>query len=211
MFSSAFATLTVAFALFTSTQAAAVDRRRTVIPTELFVGNSSNSLPYYTKQYSGIATYFDGAPSALACGDIYNNTETEKFVALCFTLFDSAPGSTATTLLNPNKSPVCGEYVDSKKDISGGWMTDSHNTTAYVTVGGDGAMSCVGTPGVQCHIPRTIAVTYGSKEVTGIPIADRMARTNCAAGDLDLSQNIFMSLGDSLTAGILHGISWKFE
>ncbi|KAL8290304.1 hypothetical protein RQP46_003243 [Phenoliferia psychrophenolica] len=197
-------------AAISGVDAAAIDRRTwNTTGVEFFTGNSSKTLPYYTKSYeSGLGTYFNGAPSALACGDVRNSTETQKFAALCHTLFDTAPG--VTSIVNPNKNPVCGPYTAGRKDVSGNWM-GAPNATDYVTVGGDGAYSCIGLPGVQCHIPRTLTISYGGKNVTGVQIVDRMGREACSENDLDISQLVFMELAGSLTQGLLHDITWTFE
>lgn len=91
-----------------------------------------------------------GSSAPLACGDVYDSPATTKFAALCHSTFDIAPGTTVTDLINENKSPVCGAYVAGRKSLTGAWLSTSEDASAWVTVGGDGAFSCVGTAAVQC-------------------------------------------------------------
>lgn len=75
-------------------------------------------------------------------------------------MFDKVPGGSSSTLINSNKSPVCGKYVDGRKDLNGNWLeSGSGSSPDYVVVGGDGALNCVGIEGVRCHRPLTIAIT----------------------------------------------------
>ncbi|KAL8278848.1 hypothetical protein RQP46_008719 [Phenoliferia psychrophenolica] len=170
---------------------------------------------FYAKTYSGVATHFPGSAAALACGDVYDSPSTTKFAALCHTTFDASPGSTTTTRTNPNKSPTCGSYVAGRKSLTGSWMSKVKSLTAYVTVGGDGEYSCVGTADVKCHIPRTIAITRGGKTVTGVKVVDRnqgLAPSPCAAGDVDVSDLVYLTLGDTtVLSSALSDVTWKWE
>ncbi|KAK4702666.1 hypothetical protein P7C70_g3556, partial [Phenoliferia sp. Uapishka_3] len=177
--------------------------------------STSSSSSYYTKTYSGVATHFPGSAAALACGDVYDYPETTKFAALCHTTFDAAPGTTSVTLLNPNKSPVCGAYVAGRKNLAGAWTSAAKTLDAYVTVGGDGAFSCVGTDGVLCHVPKTISVTRGGITVSGVQIVDRnqgLSPSPCSPGDVDVSDLVYLTLGDtSILGSELSDVTWKWE
>ncbi|KAM0754487.1 hypothetical protein T439DRAFT_376961 [Meredithblackwellia eburnea MCA 4105] len=170
---------------------------------------------FYTKKYSGVATHFPGAPAALACGDVWNSPTTQKFAALCHSTFDAAPGSDKVTRLNPNKSPVCGAYVKSRKSITGKWLSSKKDQHAYAVVGGDGALSCVGTAAVRCHIPRTISITRGGVTVTGVKVVDRnqgLSPSPCNPGDVDVSDSVYFSLGKTKVLGAeLKGVTWTWE
>lgn len=88
-----------------------------------------------------------GGASPLACGDVRDSLDTELFAAVCFTLFDSAPKA---TLRNTNRNPVCGAFSPSEQDTTGAWVTAApyQDLSAYVILGGDGLLNCVGTTAV---------------------------------------------------------------
>lgn len=196
---------------------------------------------FWTQTYSGVATHFPGSQtssSALACGDVYPSPATTLFAALCHTTYDAAP--LTPTPVNENRSPVCGPFAAGERSLTAdGAVLVEGDGTNYVIVGGDGLMNCVGTEDVRCHPkPLTIAVTCecsfflsfsvscdgpdfdffgtdGGKKVSGVMIVDRnqgLGTSPCAAGDVDVSDLVYLSLsGGSVLGSELQDVTWAWE
>lgn len=129
----------------------------------------------------------------------------------------------------------CGAWVKGRKDLTGAWTSKVKNALAYVIVGGDGQLSCVGTAGVMCHTPRTISITRalrisytcrqmltsraifagGGRTVSGVQVVDRnqgLAPSPCASGDVDVSDLVYKTLGDTTILGSeLKDVTWEWE
>jgi len=148
--------------------------------------NSQN--PLFSKVYKGDMTYYGQGLGA--CGDVYDDNSFTA--AISQHLYDIWPGASSAQ----NRNPVCGPFVPGRTALNmQGLMVSAVKSTigGHAMIGGDGLINCVGTAGVQCHIPLTATVTHGKKSIQ-VKIVDRCE--GCAQGDIDLTPAAFAALAD---------------